>query len=98
MVSQKFVDAMFPGCLFGGNYSPRSFLVEQVVTVGRTQGGHCALCGLDADRMVAHCAGTPFRGQPCSDIVREHLFAVVTVSKKGRLLPYTWIKDIVLDF
>lgn len=98
MVSQKFVDSVFPGCLFGVSFSPRTFLVEQVVTVGRTQGGHCANCGLDADRMVDKCSRTPYRGQPCTDVVQEHLYAVVTVSKKGRLLPYTWIKDIDLDF
>ena len=98
MVSQKFVDEFFPGCLFGLSLSPRTFLVEQVRIIGKTQGGHCALCGLDGDRMVDKCARTPYRSQPCSDVVQEYLYAVVTVSKKGRLLPFKWIKDIDLDF
>ena len=98
MVSQKFVDEFFPGCDFLVSVSPRLFVVEQMRIVGRTQDSTCALCGLEKERFVEKCSGTPFRRNPCTDVVRERLVAEVCVSKSGRILPFTWQKEIDLDF
>lgn len=101
MVSQKLVDAFFPGFSLVSLHAPRGFVIVKEEPVGTTQDRSCAACGaLYVPEIHRGVDNNPYprgRCHHCSPIVVERVYGDGSVSKKGRI-SVRWSRDLNLDF
>jgi hypothetical protein len=103
MVSQKLVDAYFPGFALGTVFSSRLFNIVKEEHVGITQDRACSTCG--AVYVSEMNRGPDNEAYPngrcigrCSSVVTQLVVGQVEISKSGRVRVTRFARELNLDF